>query len=63
MDRKRFALALGVAGLVLMGGSALWAKEKAGKNDGIAWVRDYQAAAKQAKDEGKWMFVDFYTDS
>ncbi len=64
MNRSQFGLALGAAGLALLAGSTLWAKEKEKGTaaDGIAWVKDYNAAVKQAKDQGKWLFVDFYTD-
>lgn len=29
---------------------------------GIAWVRDYKQAVRQASEQGKWLFIDFYTD-
>ncbi len=34
-----------------------------GKAGGIAWIKDYAQARKKASEEGKWMFVDFYTDT
>ena len=56
---------LASAGALLLTGALAWAGPKGGKADdgGIAWVKDYAKAVQQSKDEGKWLFIDFYTDS
>ncbi len=65
MARNGMARRVGFAGALLVTGALAWAGPKEGKGEagGIAWVKDYQKAVAQAKDEGKWLFVDFYTDS
>lgn len=59
-------LLLGLAAAAILV-SPIWAeKPKKGgakEAEGINWVRDYEQAVKQSTEEGRWMFVDFYTDS
>lgn len=63
MMRTWKGLVLSLAGIALLAAPALSGDKKGGKEaGGIAWVRDYQAAVKQAGEEGKWLFIDFYSD-
>ncbi|MBI5369165.1 MAG: hypothetical protein HZA54_19165 [Planctomycetes bacterium] len=60
----RWSRGYGLAMLALA--LAAWAGPEArgdGKGGGSAWVKDYEEARKQARESGKWLFIDFYTDT